>query len=290
MELNQIRCFLEVARSQHVTKSAEKLHIAQPALTQTIHRLEAELGLPLFLAKGRGIVLTEYGRYLQERLEPILRELDGVPEAMRKMAKLERKTIRLSVRAASTLTTEAIIEYKKAHAELNFQVMQSGDEGLHDIDITTKLFYREARGEDAYVCSEKIFLALPRGHELASRGYISLAEVAGEDFISLMGSRPLRSICDGFCAQAGFTPRIVFESDSPAAVINMIAANMGIGFWPEFTWGRPNSDGVVLLGIEKSACSRDIIITRRHNKADNGAVDDFYDFLCSRFERAKGGC
>ena len=290
MELNQIRCFLEVARSQHVTKSAEKLHIAQPALTQTIHRLEAELGLPLFLAKGRGIVLTEYGRYLQERLEPILRELDGVPEAMRKMAKLERETVRLSVRAASTLTTEAIIEYKKAHAELNFQVMQSGDEGLHDIDITTKLFYREARGEDAYVCSEKIFLALPRGHELASRGYISLAEVAGEDFISLMGSRPLRSICDGFCAQAGFTPRIVFESDSPAAVINMIAANMGIGFWPEFTWGRPNSDGVVLLGIEKPACSRDIIITRRHNKADNGAVDDFYDFLCGRFERAKGGC
>ena len=77
MELTQLRYFLEVARNEHMTKSAEKLHIAQPSLTKTIHNLEDELGVPLFVPSGRNIVLSEYGRYLKERLEPIMAELDG---------------------------------------------------------------------------------------------------------------------------------------------------------------------------------------------------------------------
>ena len=76
MELTQIRYFLEVAESQHITKSAQKLHIAQPALSQSIHRLEKELRVPLFVSKGRNIVLTEYGKYLKQKLAPVLTELD----------------------------------------------------------------------------------------------------------------------------------------------------------------------------------------------------------------------
>ena len=58
MELTQIRYFLEVAESQHIPQSARKLHIAQPALTQAIHRLQPDLGVPLFMQSGRNIVLT----------------------------------------------------------------------------------------------------------------------------------------------------------------------------------------------------------------------------------------
>ena len=75
-----MKYFLEVAASQHVTRSAEKLHIAQPALTQAIHRLEKELDVPLFVSRGRNIVLTEYGKFLQKKLTPLLEELDEIPE------------------------------------------------------------------------------------------------------------------------------------------------------------------------------------------------------------------
>ena len=58
MELTQLRYFLKVAELQHITRASEELHIAQPALTQTIHKLEKELEVPLFGIKGRNIVLT----------------------------------------------------------------------------------------------------------------------------------------------------------------------------------------------------------------------------------------
>ena len=67
MELTQLKYFYAVAKNLHVTKTAEQLHIAQPALTQAVRRLEKELGHPLFASKGRNIVLTEYGKYLKEQ-------------------------------------------------------------------------------------------------------------------------------------------------------------------------------------------------------------------------------
>ena len=66
MELLQLEYFYAVAKTQHVTHTAEQLHIAQPALTQSIHRLEKELGVPLFHRSGRNIALTEYGVYLRK--------------------------------------------------------------------------------------------------------------------------------------------------------------------------------------------------------------------------------
>lgn len=280
MELTQIRYFLEVAESQHITKSAQKLHIAQPALSQSIHRLEKELRVPLFVSKGRNIVLTEYGKYLKQKLAPVLTELDSIPGQLQTMAKLESDTVHINVLAASTLVTEAIIEYKKKRSEVNFQVLQSSADQLYDIGIRTKLFYQlDKESDSTFVCTEKIYLAVPSSHKLAAGNSIRLAEAADEGFISLMGSRQLRLICDRYCQHAGFSAKIIFESDSPAAVRNMIAANMGIGFWPEFTWGKLDTDKVKLLEIEEPLCRRDIIIDYKLNKTDSSTVTDFFDFF-----------
>ena len=64
MELSQLTYFLTVAQMQHMTRAAEALHIAQPALTKSVQRLESELGVPLIARKGRGIALTPYGQRL----------------------------------------------------------------------------------------------------------------------------------------------------------------------------------------------------------------------------------
>lgn len=287
MEINQMRYFLEVASTQHVTRSAERLHIAQPALSKAIHNLEQELGVPLFASKGRNIVLTEYGKYLQEKMSGIISEIDDLPQELKSMADRENATIHLKVLAASTLITDAIIEYRRKHPKINFQLMQNDQSKIYDISVTTERVKSEEifNSENRFELIEKIFLAVPAEHRLAKRGKINLTEVEKDGFISLMGSKQLRWICDKFCRQAGFEPRIIFESDNPAAVKNMVCSNMGICFWPEFSWGNLQKGSAVLLEIEQPLCEREIIFKCRENKLDNRAVRDFFEFLQEFFDR-----
>lgn len=287
MEITQIRYFLEVANSEHITQSAKKLHIAQPALTQAIHRLENELGIELFESKGRNIVLTEYGKFLKEQLSPIIEKIDSIPTAIQKLANENYETIHLSVLAASTLITDAVIEYQANHSNINFKLIQNTNDEVSDIEITTSIFYNSSNKENSnkYVCPEKIYIAVPNNEKYANMSSISLNDLADEDFISLMGSKQFRYICDKFCRQASINPHIVFESDSPTAVKNMIGANLGIGFWPEFTWGELDSEHIKLLEITNPECSRDIIITCNTNKNKN--VNEFYEFLKEYINKQK---
>ena len=286
MELTQIKYFLEVAESQHMTQSAQKLHIAQPALSKSIHKLENELGVKLFVSKGRNIVLTDYGKYLHEQLRPIIEKIDTLPHVLQKMAKINNETIHLSVLAASTIMTQAVIEYKNNHPNINFQLVQNSENDLFDIEITTEMFYQmNDEVYNVFSFPEKIFLAVPDNEKYKNKTSISLQEVKDEGFISLMGSKQFRYICDKFCAKAQINPRIIFESDSPAAVKNMIAANLGIGFWPEFTWGDIDNTNIKLLEINNPICSREIIITCSNNRIGNENVKDFFEFLKNYFKK-----
>ena len=287
MELSQIRYFCSVAESQKLTATAEKLHVAQPALTQSIHRLEKELGVPLFAPKGRGIVLTPYGRFLLRRLTPALETLDRVPAELAAMADRERTTIHMNVLAASTLVTDSIIAYKREERHINFQLFQAGEMDVCDISVSTRFPERDpAPAENVCVFSEPIFLAVPEQGRYGSLRSIRLADAAGEEFVCLAGSKQFRSICDAFCARAGFRPRVIFESDSPFAVRNLIGAGMGVGFWPGFSWGRLDTTGMLRLPISDPACSRDLVVTRGGVKDDDIEVRRFFAFLRDFVARA----
>ena len=289
MELSQIRYFIEVARSQHMTKSAEKLHIAQPALSQSVKRLENELGVQLFTAKGRNIVLTPCGQYLKKKLEPVIKAIDEIPDELEAMKDTESTTIRILVLAASSLVTQAIIDYKHRNEHVKFHVVQNEDDVMADIEIRTNLLHWKDGLEkpNRFICTEKIFLAVPDTAKYKNMTSIDLSDARKEGFISLMGSKQLRSICDTFCRHAGFEPNIIFESDDLTAVKNMIGANLGVGFWPGFTWGKLESDGVRLLEITNPDCQRDISISYRTNGLNDDTVKDFYNFLTGYFVQSE---
>ena len=284
MELLQLRYFLEVAHSQHMTRSAEKLHIAQPSLTQSIKRLERELGVALFAPRGRNIVLTEQGRFLQEKLTPILERLDALPEQLRTLSDPEETTIRLHVSAASRVVSEAIIAYRREHPKVNFQFLLSEDAHLFDLSVEGRPA-TAAAPKDAYRIDECIFLAVPDAPRYAGLDRVLLSDFRGANFISLIAQKQFRQTCDRLCAEAGFVPHIAFESDSPETVRNMIAAHMGVGFWPAFTWGALKGDGMKLLDISEPECCRSILIQIKKNRIDSRIVEHFYHFLCDWFSQ-----
>lgn len=280
MELAKLRYFYVVAKHQHVTKAAEEIHIAQPALTKAIKQLEEELDAPLFYKKGRNVRLTVFGEYLQNKLEGIFSQLDAIPEELEHLKHETRNTVRINVLAASTAVTDAVVNYKKKHHDVIFQLIQNETETDCDISVTinTADFSSLPAFSSRAVMEEKIYLAVPKTSKYADRQSIRLKEVKDEGFVHLAGSRLFRSVCDQFCAYAGFKPRTAFESDSPVAVKNIIAANAGVGFWPEYSWGKASSD-VSLVPISDPVCQRELAIGLHETSLPSAFAEDFYAYL-----------
>lgn len=289
MDILQLKYFYEVAESLHVTKTANDLHVAQPALTQTIRRLENELGVKLFRTQGRGIALTEYGAFLKGEIAPFLHVIDEIPGKLAEMAEKNRNTVTVNVLAASNAVIRAIIDYRRRRGDVKIRIVQNSEDRSADISVYTVPEYRGKDGGDDYVFNEKIYLAVPDTAEFQSRNAISLAEAKDYDFISLAGSKQLRAICDAFCAAAGFTPNIVFESDSPQSVRDMIEMQFGVGFWPQYSWGGDAGDNVRLLPISEPLCRRDIVIAcdLKAHRGNDELVTDLRDCLVRHFEDAK---
>ncbi len=282
MELLQLRYFYEVAKNLHVTRTAELLHVAQPALSQGIRRLEKEFGVKLLCKNGRNIALTEYGEYLKRRLAPLLKEIYEIPEQLQELANVRKKTLRVNVLAASTVVTDALIHYQQENDDICFQVIQSTESTTADITVsTTERFIPPLKSDDKFmVFTEPIFIAVPDIERFQNIDEIKLQDLKDEQFISLAGSKDLKDICSRLCMQAGFTPKIVFESDSTDTVQNLIAAGLGIGFWPHYTWGKIEMNGVLLLPIKEPDCRRDIVIQLSCNSvADKASVEGFFNYL-----------
>lgn len=282
MELLQLHYFYEVARNLHVTRTAEQLHVAQPALTQGIHRLEKELGVKLFRKNGRNIALTEYGTYLKEIITPVLQILEQIPEHIQEMASIRKQTLHINVLAASAMVTNALIQYQQKHDDINFQVTQNSEYKDADITISTiEQFIMPKKSLDKFmIFTEDIFLAVPSNEKFSCLNEISLCDLKDEKFISLTASKAFRKICDKFCIHSGFTPKIIFESDSPNAVQNLIAAGLGVGFWPHYTWGKSETNEVLLLPIKEPICRRDIVIRlKAKGEAVQTEAQKFFNYI-----------
>ena len=287
MELQKLRYFYTVAKFQHMTKAAEYMCIAQPALSQAIKSLERELGVELFSKKGRNIELTSYGEYLHKRLESLLPEIDSIPGELMKLKGEVTKTVRLNILAASAFVIDSIVKYRKLNPDVVFDYEQSEQKADCNIVIYTNgLNLSSANTKiSGYVKKENIYLAVPKESEYSRKESVDLSQMKEEGFIMLSSARLFGAICNDYCREAGFYPRVLFESDSRTAVQNIVSTGAGIAFWPEYSWGDVDTDKVSLLHINKPDCNRDIIIELHSTFPDSEYAKDFYDFLISRINR-----
>lgn len=293
MDIVKLKYFYTVAKHQHVTQAAEELHIAQPALTKSIKLLEEELEVELFYRKGRNVRLTEYGKFLKEKLDVLLPEFDALPQKVFELKSKVGKLVRLNVLTATNLVTDAVVDYKKKHPDVIFELTQNAE---CDCDITVftqtaKKRYRADDGDLISVFDEEVFLVVPKFSVYGDKTEICLKEVKDESFISVGGLKNFKAICNGFCALAGFIPSTTFESDSALAVKKVIAAKAGVGFWPEYSWGRESHSGVSIVKIKEPECRRKIIVVRHDNGNNSSVVDEFYkylsDFVLKQKEKVK---
>ncbi len=242
--------------------------------------MEEEFDTPLFDRENRHITLNATGKMLQKRLTPIMAALDAIPDEIKEAAQQNQPVIHLNLRSASSVITNCIIAYREIHPEVKFRLSQKPDDPVADYFISATGLDTELKPSQRVLFTEEFYLAVPTSSELSHKHSIRLQDTATESYVSLEKTRPVRQICDEFCAAAEFKPNIVYESDSPETVRNLIAAGLGIGFWPQYSWESSFSKHVKLLPIESPVCRRQIIVTVPESKQHNRTIMEFHDFLC----------
>ncbi len=280
MELLQLKYFLAVAESEHMTNTAKQLHIAQPALTQSIHRLEQELGVSLFERAGRGIRLSPAGAYVRDRVKPAMETLENVVRDVQLFQQGEQGVVRVGVHAASGVAIDGIAAYSELNPHVSFEITQDERERHRDVIVTTITPRGSSTVENAVEktpFSERIGIAVPASSALGNTA--SLADFANERFIALAGSRRFREVCDTFCARRAFTPHIAFESDNPLVVKKMIGLGLGVGFWPDHSWGDLDPKSCRLVHLQETEFTRNVIVAKTSRCTPDSEAQRFYEFL-----------
>jgi DNA-binding transcriptional LysR family regulator len=296
MELLQLKYFQTVARLEHMTQAAAELGIAQPALSQTIARLEAELGVPLFERVGRRIRLSQFGKAYAQRVEQAFLELTQGQREIAAIAEGTEGEVELALSVATQLLPDLLSGFRYNHPAIRFRLSQHDvktmaqqlGKGTYDLCITSPPL-QQAGVASISLLTEDIRLAVPTWHPLAERSSIRLQETAHEDFICLKPEHSLRQLTDSFCQQAGFRPQIVFESDEPSTIRGLIRAGLGIAFVPSISWrGAVEPAVVVEIPIEKPLCQRTIGLSWLTGRALSPGAQQFREFATQYFTQLSG--
>ncbi len=191
MELLQLQYFQMVARLEHMTASAQRLHVTQSSLSKTIQRLEEDLGVPLFERSGRTLQLNKFGRTFLNRVDKALFELEQGRQEIRDLFSPESGSVELAVTMSSTLS-KILQNFRAKQPHVRFTVQMVKPEEmvqlLHRGEVDFCLSSPLLQGEEIVskrMGLDSILVAVPKGHRLADRISVCLSELKDEWFVGL---------------------------------------------------------------------------------------------------------
>lgn len=261
MDLNALHQFLAVAREEHLSRAAAELRVAQPALSRTIARLEAELGAPLFDRAGR-LRLNDTGRIFRDYVERALGELEAGRRAVAEAAEGGAGSVRLASETFLPLTGP-IAAFTAAHPEVDVRLHQMApsemEQALRADEVDLCLASQPVsapRITSEVVHVEQVWLATPPDHPFASRRTVTIEDVAGESFVITRANQWQRRLLDWLFSDRNLEPRIVCEIDEPAATYALVSVGLGLSLFPEIArLSRPEPD-VAWVAIDHPHCNR----------------------------------
>lgn len=237
MDLRQLRYFSVIAKHSSFRRAADELRLAQPALSQQMHRLEAELGVELFDRSTRPIRITPAGSRLLARSLSILEAIDDTADEMRELATKHRS--RLTVGVMQYLTSlevpDLLADFSRRHPLVDLGLRVGGPEhlcaGLSDGDIDIAMCHDDEISvrlplEREHLRTEEFVVIVPHQDPRATDGSIAIQSLAEAPLIAFKHGAANRVFSDAF-ARAGLTPDIAFEGPDMSTVIGLVARGLG---------------------------------------------------------------
>ena len=242
MNLDYLRYFVKLAQVGHYTKAAQQLCITQPSLSHAIRSLEEELGVPLFEKSGRNTVLTRFG---EEFLGCARRTLDTLEQGVSSLQRSAQGEglIRLGflrvlgIRYVPRLAARFLAANPDKNIRFAFHTDRTQGllEGLQNKQYDL-IFCSEPAPElhlsAQAVTSQDLVLIAPKGHPLARRHSVDLAEALAYPQIYFSEGAGLRKVVDELFAAAGGEPQIVLETEEDQVIAGLVAQGFGIAVVP----------------------------------------------------------
>ncbi|MEU8434402.1 LysR substrate-binding domain-containing protein [Streptomyces sp. NPDC029216] len=289
MDLLALRCFQVVARHEHISRAAAELRVAQPSVSRTIARLEAELGVELFERRGRRIRLGRHGAAFLRRVDRALGELE---DGRRELAEAARTGSGAVTVAAETLMTVTglLPGYRGAHPGVDVRLRQCPADAMahllrtREVDLCLASAPLAGPGlEPVELLREEVLLAVPAGHPLAGREGVAVPELEGEPFITPGPGHWQRDLADRLFARAGLRPAVVCEGNEPGALLDMVGAGLGVALLPAMARDAGLRETVSWARLETPDSHRVLWLVRDRDAYAPAAVRDFADFALAHF-------
>lgn len=258
IELRQLRYLAAIAEEGSFTRAAEKLFVTQSALSQQIHKLEDELGMPLLDRTPRHIRLTAAGELLIHHAQRIFRELDSAQVAIRELQGIQRGSIRLGAvhTVNAYLVPTAIANFFQSYPNIEIQVQElpadAVEAGLRDGDLQLGLAFVPttlAEIDAEVIYDEDLVLIVGADHPLATRAHLAFADLRDLPMALLPDHYCTRRLINACAAQASTSLNVRVEMTAIEALLATAAHSALATILPAMALDSSPSSGLYAVQL-----------------------------------------
>lgn len=232
----------ELGRTEHVTETAELLGVPQSTVSRAVARASAAVGTELLVRDGRGVRLTPAARTLLPYIEQALAEFQAGLDLVRNESQVVRGTVSVSFQHTFGEATLPLLisAFRSRHPGTGFRLSQGArsacleelSSGEADLALTAPVAPAGKTLDSAPLYREPLRLVVHHAHPLARQRMARLADIRTEPFVALGTGYGLRSLTDALFREAGYRPRIAFESQDSHTVRGLVSAGLGVSILP----------------------------------------------------------
>ena len=233
MELNQIKQFRVIANTESISAAAELLYIAQPSLSQTLKRLEDELGTQLFDRRGKKITLNGAGKIFLKYCDEITLALDNAKKELNEYTGNQKIDINIAV-DTTILMIKDVAENMRRDYPWSIPHFYVGNNKDWDLKICSSMG-PDCGSTSTTVIEEHIGVVLPKDHPLSLLPEITKKDIAECDLISLNHADNITKIILAYCQNADLHPNITMYVETLSMICELVEQGFGIAFCPQCT-------------------------------------------------------
>jgi LysR family transcriptional regulator, cyn operon transcriptional activator len=287
MDLRKLEIFLRVAQLNNFSRAAESLHMAQPAVSIAIRKLEESLQTRLFDRGARQVTLTAEGRYLRERAQAILRDIDELSASVNAMNKLLSGELTLACPSmlATYFLPDLLSGFLGIHPGLKASVTQAGtarveqmllDEEIEIGVISSAPGPASTELELTPLISDEMVLCVAQNHPWAGREVVDIAELHESQMVLYESGYFVRARLDQLCADHGIKPDIRMQSNFLPLLVKMV--NEGLGSTVGLKMMGDNEPAMVGISLQPTT-TVDMALAKRRGRTISRANQAFLDWV-----------